>query len=533
MPPPFALIRKKTELVWFGSKKGSTIKLCENWNLSWEQGHFTLLGVKFSLNLEEIVEMNFKDKIREIKNLLISWSKRMLTPYGRIVVVKSLAIAKINHLLLGLPNPSQNIINELNSMFFRFVWNGGVDKVKRDVVIKDYKDGGSKMIKVETFIEALKITWIRRLIQRETKGTHLLNAQYPNITDFPKFGISFLKNKLNRIDNKFWYDTFKAWIKFENKIIIDSWSKFLSQPLWQNDTVKVGGKCVFYRKWSEKGIYFINDLVDQEGNFYTFDFIKNSLNVATNFLEVQGLITILTNLKTSLNIRNFNYKLQQPICPQLIKILTFDKKGSQRIYRILSNNDKKPAAQVKWQNEFSLNTDFKWENIYLTQHKITKDSKLRWFQYRLLQRILSTNTFLCKIGIKQDNKCTFCNNCPETLIHIFWECSIIQNFWKNLETWLKGGCVHIRSLNLTKYDVIFQIQDRQRTDNVLNFIILLAKSYIYNMKYKNKIPQLISFQKWLLFNYNTEKFIAYSNCMWDKFNKIWQPYNNIISQLST
>ena len=43
-------------------------------------------------------------------------------------------------------------------MFFKFVLNGGVDKIKREVAIKEYKDGGLKMIKVETFIDALKIS---------------------------------------------------------------------------------------------------------------------------------------------------------------------------------------------------------------------------------------------------------------------------------------------------------------------------------------------------------------------------------------
>ena len=274
---------EKTRVIWFGSMKGSQTKFCQNWNLSWDQGQFTLLGVKFSINLQNMVELNFKDKIREIKNLLITWSKRMLTPYGRIVVIKSLALAKINHLLLALPNPSQNIINELNTMFFKFVWNGGVNRIKRDVAIKNYKEGGLKMIKVETYVDALKITWIRRIIQKNTKGTHLLNVQYTNITDFQKFGTNYIKNKITSIENKFWQDTFRAWIKFTNKLSIDSWTTFLSQPIWQNDIVKVGGKCVYYRHWFEKGIYFINDLVDAQGNFYDFNYIRNNFNIPTNF----------------------------------------------------------------------------------------------------------------------------------------------------------------------------------------------------------------------------------------------------------
>ena len=135
--------------------------------------------------------------------------------------------------------------------------------------------------------------------------------------------------------------------------------------------MKVGGKCVYYRKWFEKGIYFINDLVGPDGDFYDFNHIKNDLKVSTNFLEFQGIIRTLTTLKSNLNLKDTNYNLQQPIRPQSIKILNMDKKGSQRIYRILSNNDKKPTAQVKWHNELDLPVNFKWEHIFSAHHKIT------------------------------------------------------------------------------------------------------------------------------------------------------------------
>ena len=118
-----------------------------------------------------------------------------------------------------------------------------------------------------------------------------------------------------------------------------------------------------------------------------------------------------------------------------------------KICKILNANQDTPTAQQKWSNEL-LPENFKWDKIYSLPFKITKYTNLRWFQYRLVHRILATNTFLCKIGIKQDNRCSFCNTHQETLKHIFWECDIVNTFWHNVENWMKDVCAHITDLNL-------------------------------------------------------------------------------------
>ena len=73
----------KTRVIWLGAMKGSDIRLCQEFNLNWDQGHFTVLGVNFSTNLLEMIELNFDKKIREIKDLLLQWSKRNFTPFGK------------------------------------------------------------------------------------------------------------------------------------------------------------------------------------------------------------------------------------------------------------------------------------------------------------------------------------------------------------------------------------------------------------------------------------------------------------------
>ena len=85
----------------------------EELNLCWDNSELTVLGVKFTNKLREITEMNYLPKIEEMKKLCLNWSKRILTPIGKITVIKSLALSKINHLILSLPKPSEKIIKDI------------------------------------------------------------------------------------------------------------------------------------------------------------------------------------------------------------------------------------------------------------------------------------------------------------------------------------------------------------------------------------------------------------------------------------
>ena len=77
----------------------------------------------------------------------------MLTPYGKIIVIKSLALTKITHLILALPTPSTVMVNQLQMMFFfNFVWNNARNKIKRKVIIQDFNMGGLRMVDVKKYL---------------------------------------------------------------------------------------------------------------------------------------------------------------------------------------------------------------------------------------------------------------------------------------------------------------------------------------------------------------------------------------------
>ena len=93
---------------------------------------------------------------------------------GKITAIKVLFIPAFNHLCITLASPDQEIVNHINNILFNFLWSINV-KIKRNVVIKQYWEGGSKMINLAAFIEALKLAWIRRLFQSDSKWQDYIN----------------------------------------------------------------------------------------------------------------------------------------------------------------------------------------------------------------------------------------------------------------------------------------------------------------------------------------------------------------------
>jgi hypothetical protein len=100
-------------------------------------------------------------------------------------------------------------------------------------------------------------------------------------------------------------------------------------------------------------------------------------------------------------------------------------------------------------------------------------------------------------------------------LHQFYECRYVSQFWQTLK-------------KLSK-EVLFGITDPKKTDEILNFIFLVAKRYIYTCRYNNQNFNIQTFHNTLVFHYNVEKYIQYSSCNWDKFNNRRSPYQTLVN----
>ena len=156
-------------------------------------------------------------------------------------------------------------------MFFDFLWQGPT-KIKNDVIIKNYVEGGLKMINLKAFISALKVTWIRKLFNKDAQWQYLITHQI-NIKNICNLGLKYTENLIRDIKNDFWKDVLKSHMTFikniNNTADHSLPCNILRTPIYFNENILMGGKDIFFKKFYNKGLYLINDFFTDEGRFYT------------------------------------------------------------------------------------------------------------------------------------------------------------------------------------------------------------------------------------------------------------------------
>ena len=85
---------------------------------------------------------------------------------------------------------------------------------------------------------------------------------------------------------------------------------------------------------------------------------------------------------------------------------------------MLTHDTNKPNCCEKWEAKLNKNI-----NRSATFKKIQKiqEIKLKWFQIRLVHRILGTNVVLKHMGIENDSNCSNCRKERDTINHLFLE----------------------------------------------------------------------------------------------------------------
>ena len=59
---------------------------------------------------------NYKPILGKITNIIKTWNKRILTPVGKIAVIKSPLLSKFVHLFQTLPMPPPNVVSKITGL---------------------------------------------------------------------------------------------------------------------------------------------------------------------------------------------------------------------------------------------------------------------------------------------------------------------------------------------------------------------------------------------------------------------------------
>ena len=124
------------------------------------------------------------------------------------------------------------------------------DKIKRDIMINDYSNGGLKMLDIESFSRSLKATWIKKYLDKENRGKWKL---FFDLELEKSGGATVLTSNLNtkdtiqtlKINNQFISEVLTIWAEVNFEEEITSESQFLDQSLWHNSLIRISNHPIF------------------------------------------------------------------------------------------------------------------------------------------------------------------------------------------------------------------------------------------------------------------------------------------------
>ena len=508
----------KTEILRIGSLRYSDAKLITATEMCWTNDPVLLLGVIICTDTNRLIQLNFDPLIIKVENQMKIWSMRDLSLFGKTLIIKSLLMSQLVYKLSVLPSPSNDFIDKLQSLFFKFLWGKRRPKIKQAVLFSDKENGGLGIPNLHFKNASFKAAWVKRILKKPNHFVLENKVLQEELIWKCNFNVKTVSQILGifKIKSMFWIDVVKAW-SLINYRIPETQDEIVSQILWLNTSIQINKKVVYYPNMVNKGILYIKDLMSDYGLMDFNSFKIKYPEVGINFMEYYGLIDAIPRAWKLLLL---NYIPQPNIVVHPILSIINHKTISKIIYgKSLSLFSLRPTETcIKWQEKTGHDfSEEEWKNIFLEIYQTSISSTLRAFQFKLLHQILATKRRLFLWKIKDSDQCSFCKEESETDIHLFIECPITVEFWNKVKNWY-ANMTGIR-VNLNKLNILFGYNLPKYP--ALNIVILVAKQYLFHCSFNDNLPFLTPFLEKLKTIKDVEYVIAYKNDKVMKHNNKW------------
>jgi len=281
--------------------------------------------------------------------------------------------------LSSLPS-SQSHLKEIHQLLYNFLWDGKGDKIKRSVILNEYKDGGLRMLDIRSFNHALKSKWVKKYLDDNNQ------AKWKLFFDFflkQHEGKLLLTGNLKQADvaglniqDSFIKDVIEIW---SNLIHEENPTHLGNAPIWYDSLIRIENRPIFYSDWSRAGVNQAKDLLDQKFDFLKYKDFKTRCKVDTTFLRYYGVVSVLAKLKKSFQDQaTMNSGDQLTRSQKLLSSSSFCNEAYKLIVKgITSSPDK---SQSKWIADCENYENFiEWDKSYILPFYCTKETKLQTF----------------------------------------------------------------------------------------------------------------------------------------------------------
>lgn len=424
-------------------------------------------------------------------------------------------------------------------MACEFLWSGKRCKIAYNTLVQSIQDGGLKLMDLDTRVTISLLSWARRIIANPEGSAGNLVRIFCGESN-PALIWASKRNFSNRLSaiSPFYFEVLRTWHQFHNFNPVGE-EDIREEIIWNNPRIPSlaeGRSRHRWDKWISAGIMTVGHLCHPtQGRLLGQQEVEDIFCIQPTFLEALAMRNYIPILwKRALtdsvqNKENISYKIR-------INGLTFDINDSspKEWYRAAIQGKKQEIKRQKsWNTELASigeNTPTQWEATYSLPYKITRETKLQSFQFRILHRLITCKKYLHSINMHENGSCPFCGE-KDSISHFFLTCSKVTGFWENLGGWCQSH-LNLQLSSLTKTEKLLgllNVNGNTRTFKVINWILLTAKYYIHRQRlFHEGEVSLIAFLSEAKNKLSTEKLICTQEGNPNKF-KIWEKMLKILS----
>ena len=182
----------------------------------------------------------------------------------KITLINTLAISSLLYLANVIYFPPQ-VITEVKDMIVDFLWDGKPPKIAYNVLTQSIKKGGVKWIDFGSKTKALKIGFVKGLLDNSL-GKWKSAAAYFYKTNNIKIYFQSNHAAYKEINHKFYSDIHNFWSKLQTTdnpthIVIQN------QIIWNNRYVTIENVPYEWASWQTKGTQYVTDILNANGHF--------------------------------------------------------------------------------------------------------------------------------------------------------------------------------------------------------------------------------------------------------------------------
>jgi hypothetical protein len=422
------------------------------------------------------------------------------------------------------------MIQNIKDIATKSVWNDKPPKIKYSCMINTLENGGLKLQDVDSKIKSLKLKWLKAMCDKDVETTwkeSINNELGENVSDLLMYNLDEKALRNKNLGDSFYNDMMPIWANIHYTTPLKS-DDIAKQILVNNSNIKIGNNPISLKMWPyQNKVRFIKDLLNQDREIAPKEYIETKYNIMIPTMRYNSIISAIPKgwkktLREDSNVLNYHvFGEHRVILGGLSKkIIEFNTKDLYLHH--INEIGKRPTSEGTWEEIVGLGLDEDdWAKVYLHPYKLTRNTKVIAFHFKICHRILACKEKLCIWKIKETDTCERCNKEPDCIEHHLVACSEIRPFWDNLFRWWKATRQMIFPIDT--YDILFGLPNPNNDIIIdqLNFTTLQAMYYIYVCNKKDIKPELYYYLlelKSILISIQTNML---SEDREEKFNKLW------------